>query len=66
MSRVCPFCGKRLLSGFSPLHNHCEVELSAELLFPAEKKAAIEADELRAPQTLRKFSFGFFGYIAAA
>jgi hypothetical protein len=52
MNHFCPACRKPLLSGFSPRCNHCGAAIPAQLLFSAEKKAAIEAEEWRAKQAL--------------
>jgi len=52
MKHVCPSCGKPLISGYSPLCNHCGAKISADLLFTEEKKTVIDADELRAKQAL--------------
>jgi uncharacterized protein YhaN len=50
MNHVCPSCRKPLVSGISPLCNFCGVKIPSELLFTAEERKKIEADERRAKE----------------
>jgi hypothetical protein len=54
MDRICPSCLKPLLSGFSPLCNHCGFALPPHLLFSADEKGKIEAEELRSRQVIEQ------------
>ena len=54
MPPSCPSCGKPLVSRQSPLCSHCGAKIPAALLFSAEERNQIAAEEQRAKERLEQ------------
>jgi predicted amidophosphoribosyltransferase len=52
MTLLCPNCQKPLISRISLLCNLCGARVPSDLLFSAEERIKIEADERRAKELL--------------